>query len=102
MPEDYFDDAPQNQVGDKAGDGMPEGSEPRGQDDKEGEGDEHTALINSEICPDMKTGDVIELRIKAVHQGEYEVQYEPKEKGDGEGDEPMPEKEAAVPDAMMD
>lgn len=102
MPsENYFDDAPQTQVGDDAGEGKPEGSEDRGQ----GEGDEdgkyaHTALINSQICPDMKPGDVMELKILAVHDGEYEVGYNP-EKGQEEEVAQMPEKESA-PDSMMD
>lgn len=102
MPSYFDDDAPKNQVGDDAG--MPEGSEPRGQDEKEGEGDEHTALINSDICPDMKPGDTLKLRIVAVHDGEYETAYEPEEKGGDEGgEEAMAGKESAPPvDSMMD
>lgn len=101
MPDNnYFDDDH-----DDAGGGMPEGSEPRGRD-KDGEGDEKTALINSDICPDMKPGDVMELRVVAVHEGEYQVQYQPKEEGEheeGEHDEEaMAGKEGAPMDSMMD
>ena len=97
--DNYFeDDAPHNQVGDDAG--MSEGSEPRGEE-KDGEGE--TALINSDICPDMKPGDVMELRIVAVHEGEYQVQYMPKEEDEehGEGEEAMAGA-GAPPDSMMD
>lgn len=104
MPsENYFDDAPQTQVGDNAGDGRPEGSEQRGQEDEKDEGKyEHKALINSEICPDMKVGDVMELRILAVHDGEYEVGYNPA-KGQEDEVAQVPEKEEAdTPKSLMD
>lgn len=49
-----------------------------------------TAVINSEICPGMEPGDTMVLRITAVNDGEYTVEYEPSEnpkEGEGEGKE---------------
>lgn len=44
------------------------------------EQDEHgqegkTALINSDICPDCKPGDVLQLKVLKVHGEELEVQF---------------------------
>ena len=54
-----------------------------------------TALINSDICPDMKPGDEMVLRIERVMDGQYECSYSPEpshkgEGGDGEGEAVMP------------
>lgn len=87
---------------------MPEHQEGGEAMDDSGKGDMgegHTALINSDICPDMKPGDTLMLKIMAVHEGEYQVEYMPEEKEHegGEGGEEMPEA-ASMPtgDSMME
>jgi hypothetical protein len=61
-------------------------------------------LINKDICPDGKPGDVIMLKIMTEHESEFGVSYMGK-KGEGEGDdagkEPMPEM-AGGGDSLMD
>lgn len=82
--EDYFEDGPMpnNRMNDGAGDGG----------DKEmSKSDEPTFLINSEVCPDMKPGDMLQLRIVGVHDNEYEVAYEEKPEKEEEASESMPE-----------
>lgn len=70
MQEDLYDSQP---------------SEP--QDNSEQSGDENpneegreTALIPSSLCPGMKPGEEVVLKIEAVHDDQYAVSYAPKEK----------------------
>lgn len=86
MPEDfgrdlYGGDEPSSQ----------ERTTPEHEDKEHEEG--KTAVINSDICPDLKPGDELRLRVVESREGEYVVEYEAepeKEKG-GEGEEaPMP------------
>lgn len=51
-------------------------------DDSE-KGAENPVLVNSEVCPGMKPGDKLPLRVLRVHEGEYECAYEPEGKEDG-------------------
>ena len=70
-----------------------------GDKDMHDEGGE-TFLINSAVCPDMKPGDEMVVRIVSVHDGEYEVAYAPKDKEDHqEGGESAPE-ESSMPAEM--
>jgi hypothetical protein len=48
------------------------------------EGEEYgkTAVLPSELCPGMKAGEQIILRIVGVDKDSYEVAYEPEEKGE--------------------
>lgn len=71
-------------------------SEETTQQDRDEETKGKTAVIASEICPGMEPGDSMVLRIKAVNEGEYVVEYEPSEKpkegeGGGEGEPAMDE-----------
>ena len=69
-----------------------------GNQDGEDKGEGQTFLINSEACPGMKPGDTMELKIVAVHDKEYEVSYQPEEKGeDGQGGDGEAPAEAPTP-----
>lgn len=65
-------------------------------DEQEAEGGA-TALIPKSLCPGMKPGDPIELKIVRVHDDQYEVSYAPEEES---MEEPSAPPEAA-PDAAM-
>jgi hypothetical protein len=70
---------------------------------KEGDGEKtesQTALLPSSICPGMNVGDVIELKIVRTHDKEYEVSYEPEDKGEAETP-PEPAEMGARGDAQM-
>ncbi len=54
---------------------------PGGADEQDGE--EQTALLPKSICPDMKPGEELVLRIDKVLDAEYQVSYAPKRKGAG-------------------
>lgn len=75
-------------------DGMKEGEEKT---------ESQTALLPSSICPGMKVGDVIELRIVRTHDKEYEVSYEPEESEGGKSEEEISEQNTmgARGDAQM-
>lgn len=64
--------------------GPPANQDP-GQMEEKKEG-EQTELLNSSICPGMKVGEELVLKIVGVHDKEYEVAYAPKE--EKEPDEP--------------
>ena len=57
-------------------------------EDAEGE----TALLPKNICPGMKPGDELRLRVVRVHEDQYEVEYEGK---GGEKAEPPEDNEMA-------
>lgn len=98
MPdEDYMDDAP--------GKDSPMPTDKSDGDGEDKQGDAPTFLINSEVCPGMKPGDMLSCRVTAVHDKEYEVEYVPEEKEE-QGEEmekaPMPGASDGPPDSMMD
>ncbi len=82
---DLFNDSPQ--------------SEPQ---DKQKEGMEETGLLPKALMAgkDFKPGDEIVLKITAVHEKDFEVEYASEEKGEEEhegGQEPMPSEEMRQP-----
>ena len=79
-------------------DGAPNAPESAGADDeKESSEGAKTAVIPKELCPDMKVGDELGLRIVRVNEGDYEVEYEPK----GESEEAAPEPAKAPDEGSM-
>lgn len=60
-------------------------------EEREEKENQETALIPSSLCPGMKPGDVIELRIVRTHDKEYEVAYEPEESEGGKSEEEIGE-----------
>ena len=52
---------------------------PDAKEKKSDEGDAQTYLVNKEVCPGMKVGDELKGHIVAIHESEYECEYE---KGD--------------------
>lgn len=72
--ENLYDDAPDS-------DGAP-AAEP-----KEDEGGE-TALVPKSLCPGMKPGDELVLKIVAVQEDQYQVAYESKDEESSEPAEP--------------
>jgi len=79
MPEDYYNDGPEETSASAHKPMMGH---------KEGESEdspEQTAVINSSICPGMKPGDELVLKIDRVLENEYEVSYAPPAK-DEEGE----------------
>lgn len=66
-PENYYDDGPSEEPS-----AVPS-------DEQAMEGDEKTAVLPSELCPGMKPGDQIVLRVVGVDKDSYEVAYEPKD-----------------------
>lgn len=86
MPEDYYGD----------GDGAPQGGAAV-PDDAGGETPHDTgvtAVVPSELCPGMKVGDEMVVKIIGVDDDSYEISYAP-EKGKPEAEEtaaaPAPE-----------
>ncbi len=84
MPEDYYGD----------GDAAPSG----GSDMSDQGGEPHdtgvTAVVPSELCPGMKVGDEMMVKIIGVDDDSYQIPYAPKEgkaKAEGEAEAPAPE-----------
>jgi hypothetical protein len=77
--------------------GASEGQDKPTTEDPNKEGAE-TALIPSSLCPGMKPGQEVVLKIEAVHDDQYAVSYAPKEKG--AGDEKGGMEEAPMPSGM--
>lgn len=67
----------------------PDAQAPEAPEEK-GESQYPTALVNSDMCPGMKVGDTMQVRIVAVHDGQYELAYE---------EEPSAETTEAAPEA---
>ena len=91
MPEDYYGD----------GDASPGGGAPA--PENEGGGQPHdtgtTAVVPSELCPGMKVGDEMVLKIVGVDDDSYEVAYAPKEgKPDEQEEAPA---QAPAPEGSM-
>ena len=67
-------------------DQMPQGQpEDDNSNDKVGE----SALIPKSLCPNMKVGEEVTLRIVAGRDSEWQVEYEPKESKSDSGDKVM-------------
>lgn len=89
MPEDYYGDG-----GDAQGGGAAESSEGGEQPHDTGT----TAVVPSELCPGMKVGDEMVVKIVGVDDDSYQIAYAPKE-GKGEQEEsPAP---APAPEGSM-
>jgi hypothetical protein len=56
----------------------------------------NTAVVPAELCPGMKVGDSLMLKIVGVDQDSYEVAYKPDDQG---GEEEAPQQ---PPDPMME
>ncbi len=80
--EDMYSDAPP----------APDSAAP---DEEEAQGGT-TALIPKSLCPGMKPGDMINLKIDRVHDDQYQVSYIP------EQTEETGEEQAAPPEASPD
>jgi hypothetical protein len=95
MPEDYYSDGPTPSTGITR-------DEKSGGD--EGEDSPHdtgvTAVVPSELCPGMKVGDEMVVKILSVDDDSYEVAYAP-DKGKPKAEEPESEGEAQVPEGSM-
>lgn len=92
MPEDYLSD----------GDAQTSGAAP---DDGGGQDDEskdqgQTAIVPSELCPGMKVGDTMTVKIVSVDEDSYEISYVDKGKGGDEETGPG-EGQAQVPEGSM-
>lgn len=82
MPDDLYGDDPDQAAA--------ANSEKMTQKDRDEETKGKTAVLNSEICPGMEPGDTMVLRVTAVNEGEYTVEYEPSEKPNKEEEEEAP------------
>jgi hypothetical protein len=69
------------------------GGDPKGDDQGK-----QTAVLPAEMCPGMKAGDEIKLRIVSADEDSYEVSYEPEDKGPEKG---ASEPQAEVPEGSM-
>lgn len=80
------------------GDDESPGADPQPEENPEDKG-KQTAVLPAEICPGMKVGDEIKLRIVSADEDSYEVSYD---KGAEEpGDDPAAKANATVPDDAM-
>ncbi len=97
MPADLYENEPMG------AESTPQGDMQGDDEQNEDAGNENTFLVNKEICPDMKPGDMLTAKILRVHDDEYECVYEPKEEG-GEHEEEGMEEPAPEPQGhpMMD
>lgn len=89
MPEDYYGD------GDASPGGGSATAEEPGNDQPHDTGT--TAVVPSELCPGMKVGDEMVVKIVGVDDDSYEIAYAPKE-GKGEEEAPAP---APAPEGSM-
>jgi hypothetical protein len=92
MPEDYY--------GDGGGDSQSGGG--MAPDDSSGEQPHDTgttAVVPSELCPGMKVGDEMVVKIIGVDDDSYEIAYAPKEGGEEEAEAPA---SAPAPEGSMD
>lgn len=64
-----------------------QGQSPDSQKGESDEGDSQTYLVNKDVCPGMKVGDVLSGRIVGIHENEYECEYEEKGDEENEGEE---------------
>jgi hypothetical protein len=91
MPEDYYGD----------GDAAASGGGAKAPEEAGGE-EPHdtgtTAVVPSELCPGMKVGDEMVLKIVGVDDDSYEVAYAPKEGKSEQEEAPAP---APAPEGSM-
>ena len=96
MPEDYYGGGD-----DDAGAGSP----PGGADDEQGNSPHDTgttAVVPSELCPGMKVGDEMVVKILSVDDDSYEIAYAPeKGKHKAESEESAGEAEAPPAEGSM-
>ena len=70
----------------------PDAPPPEDKASKSEEGSEQTALVPESLCPGMKPGDEMVVKIEEVQDGQYLVSYAPEEGGEEEkGEEPHSE-----------
>jgi len=90
MPEDYYGDG---------GGSAPSGAETM---DESGHDEPHdtgvTAVVPSELCPGMKVGDEMVVKIVGVDDDSYQIAYVPKK---GKGDEEESTASAPAPEGSM-
>lgn len=86
MPADYYDDA-----GGDSSTPTSTNENSKTPEQRDDEQDEKTALVPMALCPGLKPGDTLKLRIASVHEDEYEVEYD---EGDEEEASESPEEEA--------
>lgn len=92
MPQDYYDDGGHGPTGPGSG----PAADAEGEDESHDEGS--TAVVPQELCPGMKVGDEMVLKIVSVDQDSYEVKYAPsKDKGGADEEEPG---DVKAPDKM--
>jgi hypothetical protein len=91
MPEDYYGDG-DSQPG-ATGETMDEG----GHDDQSHDSDT-TAVVPSELCPGMKVGDEMVVKIVSVDDDSYQIAYAPKGGGSKEKEAPA---QAPAPEGSM-
>jgi hypothetical protein len=82
-------------VGDYFDDGAAATAEPK-MEEGEQKGGEQTAVVPKSLCPGMKPGDEMVVKIDRVEEDSYIVSYAP-EKGESEEHEPTEEAAPAVP-----
>jgi hypothetical protein len=91
MPEDYYGD------GDGASDGG--AASTQGDPNEQPHDTGTTAVVPSELCPGMKVGDEMVVKIVGVDDDSYEIAYAPKEgKPEEQEEAPAP---APAPEGSM-
>lgn len=91
MPEDYYGDSGESSSG-----GGPATAEEPGGDQPHDTGT--TAVVPSELCPGMKVGDEMVVKILSVDDDSYEIAYAPKA---GKGEKEEPAEAAPAPEGSM-
>lgn len=63
-------------------------AEAEGEQREEGQEDQgqQTALIPKSLCPDMKVGDEMVVKIVGGHENDWEVEYAPEKHGEDEAE----------------
>lgn len=85
MPENYYDDSSgATSITDDT-------AKPKTPEQRDREQDKKTALVPMALCPGLKPGDTLNLRVASVHEDEYEVEYD---EGNEEKASVTPAKEA--------
>lgn len=87
MPTGYYED--------DAGPGEPQESDTKQTSLEKDSRDETTALVPVSLCPGLKPGDKLALKIIATHEEEYEVEYDEGDEGEKSAKE-QPSMETAM------
>jgi hypothetical protein len=93
MPEDYYGDGDSS-----AGAEAPRGAEMHEEGGEQPHDTGTTAVVPSELCPGMKVGDEMVVKIIGVDDDSYEIAYAPKE---GKGEEEEAPAPAPAPEGSM-